>query len=159
VSLRLLVAAAALLCSLVGHAAATCTFAANGPNFGTYDPFDTNPDLANGDVRAECRWTGGGTTNITLQVLYGVGSGGVSYTNRFMVSGANTLGYNIYFDAGFTRIRGDGTGGSTAGGANMTVSFFNQTAVATSTIFGRIPAGQNAVPGTYLTTITVTVNY
>jgi spore coat protein U-like protein len=31
--------------------------------------------------------------------------------------------------------------------------------VATSTIFGRIPAGQNAVPGTYLTTITVTVNY
>jgi spore coat protein U-like protein len=76
-----------------------------------------------------------------------------------MLSGLNRLNYNLYFDAAFTQIRGDGTGGSQTGGASLTVSSASRTATATSTLYGRIPASQNAVPGTYLDTITVTITY
>jgi len=71
----------------------------------------------------------------------------------------NRLNYNLYFDAAFTQIRGDGTGGSQTGGATLTVSSSSRTASATSTIYGRMPAAQNAVPGSYADTIVVTITY
>ncbi len=76
-----------------------------------------------------------------------------------MLSGANRLDYNIYFDAALTQIRGDGTGGSLTGSGTLTVSRFNRTDSTSSVIYGRIPAGQNAMPGTYADTIVVTVTY
>jgi len=77
-----------------------------------------------------------------------------------MKSGTNTLSYNLYFDAAFTQIRGDGTGGSQVGGGTLTLTPSSRTqSVPASTIYGRIPAGQDVAAGNYSDTIIVTVTY
>lgn len=144
--------------SSLASAAATCVFDSTGPAFGIYDPLSTSPKLANGSVRVDCTYTGGGASNISVTARYSVGFG-TSYTNRFMLSGANRLYYNIYFDAAFTSIRGDGTGGSQVGTASLRVNRGHPTDSSSSTIYGRIPAGQDVRPGVYGDTITVTVTY
>jgi spore coat protein U-like protein len=78
---------------------------------------------------------------------------------RTLRSGANTLNYNLYFDAAFTQIRGDGTGGSQQGGATLTVSSGTRTASTTSVIYGQIPALQDPAAGSYADTIVVTLTY
>jgi spore coat protein U-like protein len=51
-----------------------------------------------------------------------------------MRSGVSQLFYNLYFDAAFTQIRGDGSGGSQTGGASFSLTPFNSTQSTTSTI-------------------------
>ena len=140
------------------QAAATCTIAATGPAFGNYDPSSATATTANGTVTATCTWTGGGTTTVNLVASYSPGNAG-SYPNRFMLAGVVPLNYNIFFDSSYTTIRGNGTAGTQTGQATLTVSSANRTATATGTLFGRIPAGQNAVPGSYSDTIVITLTY
>lgn len=149
----------AALWSMDAAAAATCTVSATGPAFGVYDPFSATARTANGTVQATCTYTGGpGTTNISMTARYSTGFSG-NYATRYMLSGTNRLNYNIYFDAAFTQIRGDGTGGTQAGTANLSVSAGRRTDSVSATIYGRIPAGQDASPGVYADTITITVTY
>jgi spore coat protein U-like protein len=144
---------------IAAHAAATCAVTAVGPAFGNYDPLNASATLANGSVNVTCTWTtGGGTTTINLVSSYSAGNS-ANFGTRYMLSGLNRLNYNLYYDAAFTQIRGDGTGGSQTGGATLTVSSASRTATATGTIYGRIPAAQNAAPGSYQDIITVTITY
>lgn len=154
-------ALAALLCLFAAgaaHAAATCTVSAVGPAFGVYNPLNAAATAANGSVTATCSYVSGGTTTVNIVSSYSAGSSG-SYAARTLRSGASALSYNLYYDAAYTQVRGDGTGGSLTGGATLTVSASSRTATTTSVIYGLMPAGQNAVPGSYLDTITVTVTY
>jgi spore coat protein U-like protein len=139
-------------------AAATCTISAVGPAFGNYDPLSGTATTANGSVLATCNWTGGGSTTVNMVASYGTGNSG-SYPNRFMLSGANQLNYNIYFNATYTTIRGNGTAGTQTGSATLTVSSGNRTATASGVLYGRIPAGQDATPGNYTDTIVITLTY
>jgi len=148
----------ALLAPLLATAAASCSITATGPAFGLYNPLNASPTLANGSVAATCTWTGGGATTVNLVSSYSPGNSG-SYPNRYMLSGTNRLNYNLYYDAAFTQIRGDGTGGTQTGGASLSVSSGARTASTTSVIYGRIPAAQSPNPGTYSDTILVTINY
>jgi spore coat protein U-like protein len=148
-----------LCCGGLAQAAATCTISAVGVAFGTYNPANPNPTTANGSLLATCTWTGGGSTTLSLTTSFSPGNSG-SYPNRWMLRPSSTdrLNYNIYMDAGYTRIRGNGTAGTVTGGpAQVTVTRNNRTATATGTLFGRIPAGQNVSPGNYSDTITVTL--
>ena len=140
------------------RAAAVCSVSAVGPAFGVYSPLNASPTLSNGSVTATCNYVSGGPTTVALVSSYSTGSSG-RYSPRTMRSGANLLNYNLYYDAAFTQIRGDGTGGTQTGGATLVVSSSSPTATTSSVIYGRIPAGQNAVPGSYLDTITVTITY
>jgi spore coat protein U-like protein len=155
---RLLLALCAGVAGNGAYAAATCTAAATGPAFGVYNPLNASPALANGTVSVTCTWIGGGSTTVNVVSSYSTGNSG-SYATRYMLSGVNRLNYNLYYDAAFTQIRGDGTGGSQTGGATLTVTRNSRTASASSVVYGRIPAGQNALPGSYLDTITMTVTY
>jgi spore coat protein U-like protein len=76
-----------------------------------------------------------------------------------MLSGAQLLSYNLYFDAAYTQIRGNGTGGSQQGGATFTLTPSAPTGSTTSVIYGRIPALQDVAAGSYTDTIIVTVTY
>jgi spore coat protein U-like protein len=148
----------AVLVAASAHAAGTCTISATGPAFGVYNPLNAVALTANGSVTATCTWTGGGATTFNLVSSYSTGNSG-SFATRYMLSGVNRLNYNIYYDAAYTQIRGDGTGGSQTGGATLTVSNAARTATATGVIYGRIPALQNPAPGSYSDTITVTITY
>jgi spore coat protein U-like protein len=71
----------------------------------------------------------------------------------------NTLGYNLYYDAAYSQIRGNGTGGSQTGGATLNLTPGAPTQSVNAVIYGRIPAGQDPAPGSYLDTIVVTITY
>jgi spore coat protein U-like protein len=149
---------AALSCAVAVQAAGTCGISAIGPAFGVYNPLNAAPVTSNGSVTATCNWTSGGSTNFNIVSSYSGGSSG-NPADRFMLSGGNRLYYNIYFDAAFTQIRGNGTGGTQTGAASLRVSNGQPTASATSPIYGRIPAGQNVAPGSYSDSIVVTITF
>ena len=70
---------------------------------------------------------------------------------RKMTSGANILNYNLYTNAARTTVRGDGSGGTSTQATNGTN--------VTRTVYGRIPALQNAFVGSYSDAIIVTIVY
>jgi spore coat protein U-like protein len=140
------------------QAAVTCTVSATGPAFGIYNPLTTSPTLANGQVSASCTLTGTTTTTVSLVSSYSAGSSG-TYAARTMLSGVNALSYNLYYDAAFSQVRGDGTGGSQTGGASFTLTRTAPTQTTTSVIYGRIPALQDVAAGSSLDTIVFTVTY
>ena len=101
------------------------------------------------------------TNTITIDLTTGASN---SYTTRTLTSGAFTLNYNLYLDAAYTEVWGDGTGGSVVDTVTLTRNGNgngngNKQANATATIYGSVAALQDATPGTYTDTITVTVNY
>jgi spore coat protein U-like protein len=159
-SLKRLSICLVLLASWGGElrAAANCTVAATGPAFGIYDTLNASPTLANGTVSATCTWTGGSSTTVSMVSSYSTGSSG-NYTNRTMLFGSFSLFYNLYYNAAFTSIRGDGTGGSATGSATLFVSAAQPTATTSAVVYGRIPASQNSPPGNYSDTITFTITY
>ena len=155
--LAALAAATALAPRVVG-AAVTCSVTATGPAFGVYSPLNATPTYANSTVQVSCTLLSGGATAVTLVSSYSSGASG-SYALRHMLSGANTLNYNLFYDAAYTQIRGDGTGGSQTGGATLNLTPATPTLTAMGTIYGRIPAGQDVAAGSYADTIVVTITY
>ncbi len=140
------------------QAQVSCSVSAVGVNFGIYNPLSAAPTLANGQVSATCSLIGRGAARVNVTSSYSTGSSG-SYAMRTLRSGTNALNYNLYFDAAFTQIRGDGTGGSQTGSASFTLNSRTPVQSTTSVIYGRIPAGQDVVPGNYSDTIVVTIIY
>jgi spore coat protein U-like protein len=149
---------AALVLPAAAQAAVSCQVAATGPAFGIYSPTNTAATVANGTLTATCTLTGGTTTSVTLTSSYSTGSSG-TFSSRVMLSGTSRLSYNLYYDAAYTQIRGDGTGGSQTGSASMTLTRATPTQQVESTIYGRVTARQDVAPGTYTDTITITVTY
>ena len=157
-------AASSALCTLLlclsapgAFAAVTCTASAVGVAFGVYNPLAATADTSTGSIQVRCTSTNPGSTTINLVANYSTGSSG-TYALRTLRSGANVLGYNLYFDAAYTQVRGDGTNGTQPGRATLVLGR-NQTGSASGTLYGRIPAGQDVAPGLYSDTITVTVTY
>jgi spore coat protein U-like protein len=154
----LLVASLACLAAGKAQALVDCTLTVVAPAFGTYDPTNASPTTVNGSVRADCTWISGGTQTVNLVASYSKGNS-ASYASRYMLSGVNQLNYNLYTTTTYTTIRGDGTAGTATGNASLTVSAGSPTASITGVLAGRIPAGQNAVPGSYADTIVITMTY
>jgi spore coat protein U-like protein len=151
-------AALGLLLPAMALAAVTCTVSATGPVFGTYNPLSATPTYANGTVQATCTLLSGGATTVNVVSSYSTGTSG-TYSLRAMASGTNRISYNLFYDAAYTQIRGDGSGGSQTGGASFTLTGGNPTQSASSIIYGRIPAGQDVAAGSYTDTIIVTITY
>jgi spore coat protein U-like protein len=136
----------------------TCSATATGPAFGIYNPFGP-ASTASGTLTITCTLTGGnGAAQVTAVASYSTGASG-TYANRTLVSGTNLLNYNLYLDAAHTQIAGNGTGGSSTGTVTFKIIPPVLTASAQETIYGLIPAPQNAAQGSYLDTILVTVTY
>jgi len=131
------------------HARAACTIIYTASlAFGTYDPFSATPLDTTGSVWYTC------TNSPGVTITVNTGSSG-SYSQRTMRSGANTLGYNVYIDAARTMIWGDGTPPSVIG-PGATTNFLG---ITIATLYGRVPAGQDAVAGTFSDTLVLSVNF
>lgn len=122
---------------------AACSLSTSGIAFGGYDPFlDQNVDSA-ATINVTCDET------TAYSIALSTGSG--TYETRVMTSGLHHLLYNLYLNASLTTVWGDGTGQS--------ATLSDTQPVANYTVYGRIPAGQNAHVGVYSDTIVITLTF
>jgi spore coat protein U-like protein len=100
------------------------------------------------------------TTSTPYTVDLSTGSS-LSYLQRTLKNGTDSLTYNLYTDSGRTSIWGDGVTDSSNHhtGTGTGLSTLQE---ATFNVYGLVPdsvANQNAPPATYTDSITVSVNY
>ncbi|WP_230411459.1 spore coat U domain-containing protein [Collimonas humicola] len=133
---------------------ATCTVSTTGITFPAYtSPGGGNAD-STGDVAVTCTATiviGTGSYTIALST----GSG--TFANRALISGGNSLNYNIYTDTARSIVWGDGSGTTQTESDSYVILLTPTTRHYTP--YGRIPGAQNKPAGTYSDTVTVTITY
>ncbi|MFX4085804.1 spore coat U domain-containing protein [Sphingobium yanoikuyae] len=151
------VALAALIMAAPAQAACdplalcTCTVSASGLSFGNYNPVASGDNDSSGTVRVRCSLVVALGGSYTIQLSKGTSS---TYAPRVLTSGGSTLAYNLYTSNARNQVWGDGTGGS----QTVTSNFIALLSLdQTTTVYGRIPAGQNVPPGSYSDTVLVTV--
>jgi spore coat protein U-like protein len=153
--------AAMLLASPAMGRAADCSITAVNLDFGSYDPVATGPDDAVGTVVVTCRYVST-ATRIDYSVTLSSGANSANFTSRQLANGPSArLGYNVFLDPARTRIWGTGGGGTVIASGSMTVGpgQGNSTRSATHTVYGRIPALQDAVPGSYSDRLVLTLTF
>lgn len=145
---------AALLLSVyllmaAGAVAAVCTVSPSGVNFGSFSPLNLTTIDSTGSITVNC------TDVSSYSISLSPGSG--TFIQRSMVSGGHYLFYNLYLDAAYQQIWGDGNSGSSM--VTLINPINGQDNI--HTIYGRIPLSvQRAVHvGSYNDIITVTVSY
>jgi len=158
---RLLLAFLILLASSSGAQAicvlCTCTTTTSNVAFGNYSPMSFGSTDTTGNIKVNC----GGVASVLLpfNIAFSAGSSG-SFATRRLRSGSNTLNYNLYLDASYGTVWGDGTGGSQSVDGFVTLDALGLSPAQTFWIYGRIPARQlTAIPGVYADTINVTLTY
>jgi spore coat protein U-like protein len=130
--------------------AASCSVAATNLAFGNYAATSATALTGSSTVNVYC--TAGTPYTIALNAGTGTGS---TFAPRHMNNGASLMNYNLYTASGLTTVWGDASAGtSTVGGTGVGVL-----TAGPSTVYGSIPIGQDLPPGTYSSTITVTVNF
>ncbi len=140
-------------CLTPSRGAVACVISSTAVKFGNYDVFNVANTDSNGSITYNCigYLSPPGSGPITIFLSKGTS---LTYTPRFMHNGANHLNYNLYLDAGLSLIWGDGTGGT---------SIYSATAVnavpVTVTVFGSIPASQDAQTGAYTDSVKATINF
>jgi len=147
-ALALAVGLAALWSGAAMAQARDCTITVNAMNFGNYDPLETTVAVTTTSTMSlVCN-----RNNIAARVSLSTGSSG-TFAARTMRFGASILSYNIFGNAAFTFLWGDGSGGSFR--RNVTVG----TTAVTLTMFGRIPPGQDPSVGPHSDTLIVTMTF
>ena len=130
-------------------AEAACTISATSVAFGSYDVFAVAPTDSTGTVTYRC---GPSDHHITITISRGSSP---TFTPRTLVNGPARLQYNLFRDAAFATLWGDGTGG--------TSTYFivnppnNQNVVLT--VYARVPAEQDVPAGAYADVVVVTLEY
>jgi spore coat protein U-like protein len=120
-----------------------CTVSAVGINFGSYDPFFPQNLDSTGSVEVSC--------DVTTTYSIALSPGRGTYTSRAMSNGSHELLYNLYTNVAHATLWGDGT----AGTATVDASGMDNE----HTVYGSIPARQNALLGNYSDTIVVTLTF
>lgn len=140
----------------------TCTVSTLPVSFGSYNGLGGSALTSTGTVSLACTGvTVLGLTSIDVDYTINLSTGGSgSYSTRKMSLLTNNLTYNLFKDAGYSQIWGDGTGGSVnvTGGIHQS-GLLVTTVTVNIPVYGRIPAPQNIPGGAYSDSITVTVNY
>ena len=98
-----------IICFIMGSAVAqgavNCNVVSASLNFGTYDPITSLTDkTVLGDIQINCN----GAVAVTIRLAVGQGT----FSSRTMSSSGHTVKYNVYADAGYTQVWGDGTSGT-----------------------------------------------
>lgn len=128
----------------------SCTITTTAHAFGNYNVFSGPPLNTTSNIRIRC--TGSGANPIGAVTVTLSKGAAPMYNPRTMVFGVNTLTYNLYFNAARTQIWGDGTGGTVVWTRSV-----NGNTNYSRTVYGRIPAGQDAFAGAYTDTIVATI--
>jgi spore coat protein U-like protein len=148
IAARLALAAALVAGGATGVEAA-CTISATGVSFGAYDVYNVSSTDSTGSVTYRC---GNTDKDITITISKGSSS---TFSPRTLKKVSESLNYNLFRDAGYTLIWGDGTLG--------TSTYFlrnppNNTDVVL-TVYARTPAAQDVSAGSYSDSVVVTIEY
>ena len=143
------------LLSGAGGAATICSLATGNVAFGIYDVFNPRSLDTNSAVLITCTRDGGPQT-INVSVSIGPGENSSSTASRKMrAPGGDLLDYNLFQNAGMTSVWGQNSG---VDAVTQTLRIPNKSSVQLSLmIFGRIPAGQDVMKGTYADNTVVTL--
>ena len=134
--------------ALAGRAEAACTISTTAVSFGTYNVFNASATAANGTVTYHC---GSADHNIVIDLSTGSGT----YATRTLKKVAENLNYNLYRDAAFATVWGDGSG--TTG--HYTIGNPPNNTDVNLTVYGRITALQDVSAGAYSDTVVATINF
>lgn len=132
--------------------AAKCSFTAANINFGTYNIIQTSPNTTAATISITCNPAKPQTVTIALST----GSSGI-YAQRELspsLAGADRLLYNIFTDASYSTIFGNGTGGS-----QILLNAVSRKTPWNVTYYGRIPAGQDVSADLYTDILTMSVDF
>lgn len=153
-----------LLLGLAGPARAVCTLVCSCSvttttlAFGSYNPLAFGNTDSSGTVRVQC----GGVIGLLIpyEVTMSTGSSG-SYAIRKLKFGAHTLDYNLYTDATYTAVLGDGTtGGTQKISSSVTLDLAGLSPPQIHWVYGRLAGRQlGAAPGAYSDSLTATLTY
>lgn len=149
---------ALLLAAAAARADTTCRLTGGGGlAFGTYDAITALPNDSVTTVSAVCTRSGGPrNVSVTVQLSQGTNGNGV---NARRLANAGTpgeyLNYGLFRDTGRSAVWGFSAGVDTVSQALSIDN--NSSATATFTIYGRIPAQQDAAVGSYGDSVTITV--
>jgi spore coat protein U-like protein len=135
--------------ALAERADAACTVSATGVSFGSYSVYTATATSSTGTVTYQC-----GTADRNIVITLSTGSS-ASYTTRTLKHGTDVLNYNLYTNAAFTNIWGDGSGTT----RDYTKANPANNVDVNVTIYGRIPALQDVRVGAYTDTIVATINF
>ena len=141
-----------LLCLILGSAAhAACRVTTTGLGFGAYDVFAAPPRDTTGTVTVAC------DKNPPTDVIVSIGasstSGGFHPRRMRHTTLPDRLDYNLFTDPSTGTVWGNGS----AGTSTVLLRKINKNRPVTTTIYGRIPPGQNVSVGSYAETLTVTI--
>src|SRR5262245_4540229 len=139
-------------------AALDCTVSTVGVAFGNYDPLSAIPADSTGTVTIVCVYLSGGAQQVGYSVQLSPGSSGTSL-QRQMRAATSVLRYNLFTDAARSAIWGDGSAGTTVADGSVTIGpgVGNGRREDARSIYGRIPARQDALSGNYTDAIIVTL--
>lgn len=143
------------------QAGAACSITSVGLNFGLYDPANAQPDDVAATITVTCAYVAPGTTGVSYTLALSSGLHGSNPTSRRLGGADGLLAYNVFADSARTRVWGNGSGGTVVATGSMTVGpgVGNGVRTATHTVYGRMPALQDALPGDYLDTLVLTLSY
>ena len=138
-----------LLIGIPAHGA--CLVSATGVNFGAYDVFAAVPRDTTGTVTVACDRNP--PTDVTVAIGPSPTSGGFNPRQMRRTSGPDRLNYNLYTSPSMSTVWGNGS----AGTSTVLLRRVRRRRPAVTTIYGRIPPGQNVSVGAYFDSVTVTI--
>ena len=151
--LNILLAAAIFLTLLnTGTASAACSVSATPVSFGSYDTFSPSPTDTTGSVIVTCDEQQ--PPRVIAAISQSASSGTFSPRWMHLATGSDVLEYNIYTNKQYTKIWGDSSGNT-----YTESSAVKENKPWVSTLYARIPAGQDVSAGSYNDTLTVTITW
>ncbi len=135
---------------LINANAATCSVSNDGLNFGTYNPFNLTDTSSTFNIQVTCS---GLASNLSYDIKLNAGNSG-NINTRKLLNGTEQLVYNIYTEASYTSIWGDGITGNTVVGTAVA-----PTDTKNHSGYAIIPHSQAITPGAYTDNITITLTY
>jgi spore coat protein U-like protein len=133
-------------------AEAACNVGATNINFGIYDVFSSSPKDATGTISVDCDEAP--PPIVVIRIGPSFSSGGFKPRQMKHTSRPDKLNYNLFIDSAMSVVWGDGTGGTSTVANKVT-----KNKMWVSTLYGRIPAGQDVSVGTYSETVSVTITW
>lgn len=145
---RLAIAAAFVIGAVLfgaDDAWAQCSISATPVAFGNYNPLSSTATVSTGTVSYQC------LIALLPQVTLSRGSS-LTFTPRTLKMGTETLNYNLFRDAGYGAVWGDGTGGTQV--YQALVAVLTQVNL---TVYAQIPPSQNVAAGSYNDSVVATI--